>query len=65
MKVLPTYWILKSCLMKIEIHELAAHEFEEAIEWYEMQSLGLGFRFKKSVINQLIKRLSKLQIGFW
>lgn len=41
--------------MKIEIHELAAQEFEEAIEWYEMQSEGLGTRFKKSVIKQIQK----------
>ncbi len=41
--------------MKIEIHELAADEFNEAIEWYELQSKGLGKRFKKSVTNQLGK----------
>ena len=28
--------------MKIKIHELAAQEFDEAIEWYELQSKRLG-----------------------
>lgn len=28
--------------MQIRIHELAAKEFDEAIEWYELQSKGLG-----------------------
>jgi len=41
--------------MKIEIHELAADEFNDAIEWYELQSKGLGKRFKKSVTNQFGK----------
>ncbi len=41
--------------MKINIHELATKEFDEAIEWYELQSKGLGKRFKKSVIDQLKK----------
>lgn len=41
--------------MKINIHELAAKEFDEAIEWYEIQAKGLGRRFKKSVIGQLKK----------
>jgi len=41
--------------MKIEIHELAALEFDEAIEWYELQSKGLGKRFKNSVTDQLKK----------
>ncbi len=41
--------------MRINIHELAAKEFDEAIEWYELQSKGLGKRFKKSVMNQLEK----------
>ena len=34
---------------------MAAQEFDEAIEWYELQSKGLGKRFKKSVTNQLKK----------
>lgn len=41
--------------MKINIHELATKEFDEAIEWYELQSKGLGKRFKKTVIDQLKK----------
>ena len=41
--------------MKINIHELAAKEFDEAIEWYELQAKGLERRFKKSVIYQLKK----------
>ncbi|MBN1899802.1 type II toxin-antitoxin system RelE/ParE family toxin [Candidatus Sumerlaeota bacterium] len=41
--------------MKVNIHELAAKEFEEAIDWYENQSKGLGKRFKKSVIEQIRK----------
>ena len=39
--------------MKIDIHELTAKEFDEAIEWYELQSKELGKRFKKSVMDQL------------
>ncbi len=39
--------------MKIDIHELTAKEFDEAIEWYELQSKGLGKQFKKSVMDQL------------
>ena len=30
--------------MNVEIHELASKEFDDAIEWYEMQSKGLGIR---------------------
>ncbi len=41
--------------MKINIHELAVKEFDEAIEWYEIQSKGLGKQFKKSVADQLKK----------
>lgn len=41
--------------MKINIHELAAKEFDEAIDWYESQSKGLGKRFKKSVMDQIGK----------
>ena len=39
--------------MPVQIHELAAKEFDEAIEWYELKSDGLGKRFKKSVIEQV------------
>ena len=49
------YWILEAYTMKINIHELAVKEFDEAIEWYEIQSKGLGKRFKKSVTDQLKK----------
>jgi hypothetical protein len=41
--------------MLIKIHELAAKEFDEAIEWYELQTEGLGKRFKKAVIEQINK----------
>lgn len=41
--------------MKIKIHKLASKEFDEAIEWYELQSKGLGKRFKKTVISQIKK----------
>jgi hypothetical protein len=30
-------------------------KFDEAIEWYKMQSEGLGKRFKKAVIGQIRK----------
>jgi len=26
--------------MKVKIHELATKEFDEAVEWYELQSRG-------------------------
>ncbi len=44
--------------MKIEIHELAVNEFNDTIDWYELQAKGLGKRFKKTVMNQVqnIKR---------
>jgi len=42
-------------MLKIEIHELASQEFNEAIEWYEFQAKGLGIRFKKAVILQIKK----------
>lgn len=38
--------------MKIKIIELAAQEFEDAIDWYDMQSSGLGSHFKKEVLKQ-------------
>lgn len=41
--------------MKVKIHELASKEFDEAVEWYELQSKGLGQRFRKSVFEQLKK----------
>jgi len=39
--------------MKLKIHELARMEFEDAIEWYDLQSTGLGERFKRTVLEQL------------
>ena len=41
--------------MKIEIHEIAVSEFNEAITWYEMQSRGVGKKFKKTVTEQIHK----------
>ena len=41
--------------MKIKIHELASKEFDEAVEWYDLQSQGLGQRFKELVIEQTKK----------
>jgi hypothetical protein len=39
--------------MKVQIHELAVKEYNEAIQWYELQSSGLGLRFKKAVLEQI------------
>jgi len=39
--------------LKIRIHDLAAQEFDDAIDWYEMQSHGLGARFKSKVVEQI------------
>lgn len=44
--------------MKIDIHELAAQEFDDAIDWYELQLKGLGSRFKQTVTNE-VKRIKK------
>jgi hypothetical protein len=41
--------------MQVKIHELAVKEFDDAIEWYELQSNGLGERFKNAVISQIDK----------
>jgi len=41
--------------VKIEIHELAVQEFDDAIEWYEIQFPGLGARFRKEVVTQIRK----------
>ncbi|MES0490386.1 MAG: type II toxin-antitoxin system RelE/ParE family toxin [Leptospirales bacterium] len=41
--------------MKVRIHELAALELNEAVEWYELQSVGLGLRYKKSIYAQVNK----------
>ena len=41
--------------MLVKIHELAAKELDEASGWYELQSKGLGKRFKESVVGQINK----------
>ena len=41
--------------MKIKIHELATKEFDEAIDWYENQTKGIGRQFRKSVTDQINK----------
>lgn len=41
--------------MKIRIHELAAKEFDDAIDWYDKQSEGLGKRFKRIVTKSIEK----------
>ncbi len=41
--------------MKVHIHEIAAKEFEEAIHWYDLQSEGLGSRFKKTTLRVIEK----------
>lgn len=41
--------------MKVKIHELAALEFDEAARWYDIQSSGLGKRFKNTVLAQIRK----------
>ncbi len=41
--------------MKIKIHELATKEFDEAIDWYENQTKGIGKQFRKSVTDQINK----------
>nr|VFK41051.1 MAG: hypothetical protein BECKTC1821E_GA0114239_100944 [Candidatus Kentron sp. TC]VFK46796.1 MAG: hypothetical protein BECKTC1821D_GA0114238_10367 [Candidatus Kentron sp. TC] len=40
-------------MVKFRIHDLAAREFDQAIQWYELQSKGLGKRFEKVVKQQL------------
>ncbi|MFH1562308.1 MAG: type II toxin-antitoxin system RelE/ParE family toxin [Nitrospirota bacterium] len=42
--------------MKVIFNELAKYEFEDAIEFYELEYLGLGERFKKE-IKTSIKRI--------
>ena len=48
--------------MRVKIHELAVKEFDEAIEWYELQSSGLGKRFKKLVVEQ-VNKIKKIRNG--
>ncbi len=42
--------------MKVIFNELAKHEFEDAIEFYEIEHSGLGRRFKEE-IKRSIKRI--------
>ena len=42
-------------MLNVEIHDLAAQEFDHAIEWYELQATGLGTRFKLAVNAQVKK----------
>jgi len=44
--------------MTIKIHKLATKEFDEAVEWYEIQQNGLGKRFRSVVVTQ-IKKIKK------
>lgn len=41
--------------MKVKLHELAILELNEAVEWYEAQSKGLGQRFKLDLLDQIKK----------
>lgn len=43
-------------MLKVRIHEFALNELNEAVEWYDLQSNGLGSRFKsvtKSQVNKI------------
>ncbi len=42
--------------MRVKFHELAVFELNEAVEWYENQSNGLGQRFKHRPQLFLIRR---------
>jgi hypothetical protein len=41
--------------MKVRIHEMAVMEFEDAIQWYDLQSNGLGSRFKDATLRLIDK----------
>jgi hypothetical protein len=41
--------------MQVRIHELAVKELDEAIDWYDLQSGGLGKRFKEAVVENVNK----------
>jgi len=43
--------------MKVEILELAKEELEDAVQYYNLQQVGLGTRFKNE-IKKAIKRIS-------
>ena len=48
-------------MLKIKIHEFALNELNEAIEWYDLQSQGLGAKFKlvaKSQVNKIAENPS-------
>jgi len=38
--------------MKIKIHELAANEFDDAIDWYELQAKGPTIGMKLTLQSQ-------------
>jgi plasmid stabilization system protein ParE len=44
--------------MRIRIHELAAQELDEAVEWFELQSRGLGQHFRK-IVREQVKTLAR------
>ena len=44
--------------MKIEFSTIAYEEFKSAIEYYELQEIGLGIRFKYEV-NKSLKRIKR------
>ncbi|MCF7949761.1 MAG: type II toxin-antitoxin system RelE/ParE family toxin [Spirochaetia bacterium] len=44
--------------MKIEFSTIAYEEFKSAIEYYELQEIGLGIRFKYEV-NESLKRIKR------
>jgi len=49
-------YLVKRCKMRVIFNELAKYEFEDAIEFYELEYLGLGKRFKEE-IKKSIKRI--------
>lgn len=44
--------------MRIELHKNAQEELQEAFEWYEERSEGLGKRFIEAVNRKLTKYLN-------
>ena len=41
--------------MQVKIHDSASKEFDDAIDWYNLQLSGLGTKFRNSVIKQINK----------